>query len=267
MKFLDTPRGRFAYFSRGPAEGPLVLFLHGFPDTPHAWLPVMERMAGYRCVAPFLRGYAPSVLEGPFDIDSLAADVRALGDALSPSTPYAIVGHDWGAMLTYLAAGSRTAAAVTLSVPHPSSFARALLEDPAQLRRSWYMFFFQLPFAERIVARNDWAFVDRLFRTWSPSLRADTREVKQALRPAALEYYRAMLRHAARKWPRIATPTLYLVGREDGCIGADVGRDQHRYFDGPFARETIEGAGHFLQWEKPELVAELVRGWLAAHRQ
>jgi pimeloyl-ACP methyl ester carboxylesterase len=260
---VDTPRGSFSCFSHG--EGPLVLFLHGFPDSPHAFVPVMERVTGYRCVAPFLRGYAPSVLEGPYDIDTLAADVRALGDALSPSAPYAIVGHDWGAMIGYLAAGPRTSALVTMSVPHPSSFARALLVDPAQLRRSWYMAFFQTPFAERIVKRDDFAFIDRLFRAWSPSLTADTRNMKDALRPgfpAALEYYRAMPRHLRRRWPRIATPTLYMVGRQDGCIGADVGRDQHRYFDGPFAREIVEGAGHFLQWEKPELIADRVASFL-----
>lgn len=267
---LETPRGRFAHLSHG--DGPLCLFLHGFPDSPRAFLPVMERMHGFRCVAPFLRGYAPSITTGPFDVDTLAADVRAIADALSPSQAYAIVGHDWGAMVTYLVAGPRVSSMVTLSVPHPSSLLRALRSDPAQLRRSWYMAYFQLGrFADRAVARDDYAFIDRLFRAWSPGLTPDPtrmREVKAAIAggfPAALEYYRAIPANLGRRWPRIATPTLYMVGADDGCIGADVGREQHRYFHGPFAREIVEGAGHFLQWERPELIAERARRWIALH--
>jgi len=267
---VETNRGAFAYFARG--EGPLVLFLHGFPDSPHAWLPVMERFAGYRCVAPFLRGYSPSVLGGPYDVDSLALDVRALADAFAADR-FALVGHDWGAVITYAAARSmptRITAAVALSVPHPLSFLRALATNPAQLRRSWYMAFFQARgVADRMLAANDFAFVERLFAAWSPGLPAPRLdEVKRALTPAALEYYRAMVSPRAvaraRDASRIAVPLLHLTGRDDGCIGPEVGRDQHRNFEGPFATEVIEGAGHFLQWERPELIAERARSWIAA---
>jgi pimeloyl-ACP methyl ester carboxylesterase len=267
----QTSRGSFAYFERG--EGPLVLFLHGFPDSPHAWLPVMERFSGYRCIAPFLRGYAPSVLGGPYDLDSLAADVRAIADALSADR-FALVGHDWGAVITYAAARvmpQRITAAVAMSVPHPLSFVRALASNAAQLRRSWYMAFFQLRgIADRKVAANNYAFIDRLFAAWSPALtNPHLEDVKRALTPAALEYYRAMVSPRGVRDARspIRVPLLHLTGSDDGCIGPEVGRGQHRYFSGPFASEVLEGAGHFLHWEQPGLIADRARAWITTNER
>jgi pimeloyl-ACP methyl ester carboxylesterase len=266
MNFVTTSRGRFAYFESG--TGPLVILLHGFPDTPHAFLPVMERLPGFHCVAPFLRGYAPSPLDGPFDGDSISADIASIGDALSPSRPYAIVGHDWGALIAYaLAEKGRVSSMVTMSVPHPGS----ILADPSlgQLRRSWYVFYFQLGLSNKTVERDNFAFIDRLYKTWSPSLVANLTDVKNTLReshPAPLGYYRAMPRQLGRKWPKIKVPTLYLVGAEDGCISPELGRDQHKFYDAPFAKEVIPRAGHFLQWERPEVIAELIRGWIGPQR-
>jgi pimeloyl-ACP methyl ester carboxylesterase len=246
-------------------DGPLILFLHGFPDTPHAWLPVMERLPEFRCVAPFLRGYAPSPVDGPYDVDTLAADVASLGDMLSPAAPYAVVGHDWGAVIAYvLGERARLRSMITMSVPYPASFLGEL--GVGQLRRSWYMAFFQLgSIADRAVERDDFAFIDRLYRAWSPSLRADLSEVKRALRashPAPLEYYRALPGQLRRRWPKLTVPTLYLVGAEDGCISPTLGREQHVHYEATFAREVIAGAGHFLQWERPEVVADRIRSWL-----
>lgn len=262
MKFVTTSRGAFAYFEHG--QGPLVILLHGFPDTPHAWRPVMAQMPELHTVAPFLRGYSPSPLDGPYNGDALAADVAAIGDALSPSRPYAVVGHDWGALIAYvLAENARLSSMITMSVPHPGS----ILSDPrlGQLRRSWYIFYFQLGLSNKTVERDNFAFIDRLYKSWSPSLIADLSDVKATLRashPAPLEYYRAMPKQLGRKWPRLEVPTLYLVGAEDGCIAPDLGRDQHKFFDAPFAKEVIPNAGHFLQWERPDVVAQLIRGWI-----
>ncbi len=283
-RFLDLARGRFAYFAEGDPRDPLVLVLHGFPDTPHGFAPVLARLAraGRFAVAPFLRGYAPSTGEGPFDVDTLADDVLAIAEALAPGAPFSLVGHDWGAVVTYgvLTRSERVRAAVTLSVPHPVAFLENLARNPAQLRRSAYMGLFQLRgVAERVVARDHFAFVDRLFRDWSPGLRIDRASldrVKAAIAPsfpAALEYYRALawppgeaLRRIRDARARtIVTPTLHLTGARDGCIGPEVGRAQQRWFGGPFQSTVIEGAGHFLQMEQPELVAARVIDWLAEY--
>lgn len=283
-RFLDLPRGRFAYLSEGDPRDPLVLVLHGFPDTPHGFAPVLARVArtGRHAVAPFLRGYAPSTGEGPFDADTIADDVLAIAQALAPDAPFSIVGHDWGAVVTYAVLGKsdRARAAVALSVPHPVAFLEDLARVPAQLRRSWYMGLFQLRgVAERVVARDHFALIDRLTRDWSPGLRIDRPSldrIKAAIAPgfpAALEYYRALawppadaLRRVREARARtITTPTLHLTGACDGCIGPEVGRSQQRFFTGPFSSVVIEGAGHFLQMEQPELVAAHVLDWLAEH--
>jgi pimeloyl-ACP methyl ester carboxylesterase len=284
--YLQTSRGRFAVRSFGDDSSPLILALHGFPDTPASWAPVagLLAQAGYRVVAPFMRGYSPSTLDGPFDVESIADDARALGDVLSPSKPFVVLGHDWGAAVAYVAATrlpERLRCVVALSVPHPVAFLRGLARSPAQLRRSWYMALFQVPFlAERLLARRDFALVERLWSDWSPDYRLhpeQLRELKRCLRaslPAPIAYYRAMawpprealqrIRASATRDRRVKVPLLHLTGADDGCIGPEAGRGQSEFFEGPFRSETLAGVGHFMQLERPELVAREVLAWLAA---
>lgn len=273
---------RFCYLAAGDEQDPLVLCLHGFPDHPPSFTPILEHLAaaGFRAVAPWMRGYYPSVLDGPFHADQLARDVIALSRALSPREPVILLGHDWGAASTYAAlalAPHRFRAAVTLAVPHPLAFIRNLPRQPAQLRRSWYMGFFQLPaVAEFAASRRDFAFIDRLWRDWSPGYhlpaprRRALHECLARSMPAPLGYYRAMLRpfrdaiararrHALH---RIITPTLYLHGDEDGCIAPGAGRGQERFFHGPFASEIVTGAGHFLPLEAADHVATRAIAWV-----
>ncbi|MEZ4401124.1 MAG: alpha/beta fold hydrolase [Kofleriaceae bacterium] len=272
--------GRFAALAAGAVDAPVVLVLHGFPDAPPSFAGMITALAagGLRVIAPWLRGYAPSPLAGPYDVDTLAGDVLALADAVSPDHPVALVGHDWGAVVTYVAcarAPARIRAAVTLAVPHPATFVRALAR-PAQLARSWYMAAFQLPGVERLAAAADFALIDRLWRRWSPGFElpdAVRRALHQTLRtswPAPLLYYRAMTRPPAeavarlRRRDRIAVPTLYLHGADDGCIGVEVGRGAERFFDGGYRREVVPAVGHFLAAESPAEIAARVTAWLAA---
>lgn len=277
-EYVDLPGGRFAYLAAGPSDGPLVLLLHGFPDIPRGWEPAMHAIAasGRRAVAPWLRGYAPSTLERPVDVRALARDAIDLADALSPHEPVDLVGHDWGALIAYAALalkGERFRRAVTMSVPHPLAFQLNIAKHTSQLRRSWYIAFFQLPFLpERRVARDDFCFIDDLWRVWSPGLKPDPaylRELKDCLSrsmPVPIEYYRALKRRdrdLERAMVRIDTPLLYLHGADDGCVGAALGRGQDRFFGAELRTEIMAGAGHFLQLEQPERVAELIAGWLA----
>jgi len=277
-----TRIGGFTALAAGAADAPLVLVLHGFPDVPHTFAPLIEALAraGHRVVAPWLRGYAPSPTSGPYDADTLAADVLAWADALSPDRPVALVGHDWGAVITYVAsarAPERVRAAVAMSVPHPAAFIRALA-TPAQLARSWYMLAFQLPGAPGFAAAGEFALIDRLWRAWSPgyqlpaALRRELHATLSASWPAPLLYYRAMTRplrpalERLRRRDRIAVPTLYLHGAADGCIDADAGAGAERFFGRDYRRDVIPGAGHFLAAEAPAAVAARVVAWLDAHR-
>lgn len=282
---LDTQAGRFACLTLGEKAAPVVLCLHGFPDHPPSFVPVMHRLAdaGFRAVAPWMRGYAPSVTEGPFHSDQLAADVIAMAEAASPDATVALLGHDWGAVASYTAlavAPQRFRAAVTLAVPHPAAFLSNLWRHPDQLRRSSYMFLFQIPkVAEKIVARDHYAFIDRLWQKWSPSYAApqdDMEAIKWCLAnsgSAPLAYYRAMAwplgaaiaRFRAAGSRPIGTPTLNLMGGEDGCIAPAAARGQQRMFRGPFEMRVLDRAGHFMQLDDPDAVAVAALAWFGTH--
>jgi pimeloyl-ACP methyl ester carboxylesterase len=253
--------------------GPPLVYLHGFPDHPPTAAPFLVELVrcGHRVVAPWLRGYAPSPLGGPYDIDTLAGDVVALIERWSPHEPVALVGHDWGAAITYRVCAlmpQKILRAVTLALPHPLTFMRSLA-TAAQLRRSWYMLLFQLPGAGAIVRARDLALVDHLWRTWSPSFllddsrRAALHACLAASLPGPLGYYRAIARsprafQLARK--RITTPILQLHGADDGCVLPPDDSDAHRFAQRELV--VVPGAGHFLQLEQPETMAARVDAWL-----
>lgn len=162
----------FGYLAAGPQDGPLALLLHGFPDSAHSWRHLMPDLAaaGYRAVAPFMRGYAPTSVpeDGAYQSGALAADAVALHEALGGGPDAVVVGHDWGAFATYgavNAAPDRWRKAVVMSVPPVSVMTNAFL-DYEQLRRSFYIFVFQTPLAEVALGR---AFVEGLWRDWSPT--------------------------------------------------------------------------------------------------
>src|SRR5664279_1896402 len=143
----------FAYLGEGPEDGPLALCLHGFPDTPHTWRHLLPRLAdaGYHAVAPYLRGYAPTSVpeDGRYDTGTLALDACALHEALGGDGDAVIIGHDWGAMMTYGGAAfqpDRWRIAVTATVPPQRSMGERFFAFD-QLHRSWYIFFFQTALA------------------------------------------------------------------------------------------------------------------------
>jgi pimeloyl-ACP methyl ester carboxylesterase len=282
---VTLPGGVFRYLGASPparADAPLVVLLHGFPDHPPSFVPVMARLveAGYRVAAPWMRGYHPSVRRGPYDIGRLAQDIIELVRTLAPHGPSFAVGHDWGAVALYHAlalAPAQFVAATTLAVPHPQAFFDRLWRSPAQLRRSWYMFFFQLPgVAEHLLSRRDFSFIDRLWRAWSPDYRlpdADRAALHACLRasmPAPLAHYRALLwppRQAMRVLRGgvlarpVSVPVLYLHGARDGCIGSAMGDGQDALFTGLYERAIIPRAGHFLHLEAPDMVASFIVDW------
>lgn len=266
----------FAYLSCG--DGPLALCLHGFPDSAHTWRDLLPALAeaGFRAVAPFLRGYAPTAVpaDGRYQIGVLAQDALVLHDVLGGDASAVLVGHDYGAAAAYGAANTapeRWRRLVTLALPPGDAFVEALLTNVDQLKRSWYMFFFQHPLADVIVAGNDLAFLDRLWADWSPGFAAatDLALLKPSLRDpanlaAALGYYRAALggvgldpaleplQSAAQQMPVV--PTLYLHGTTDGCIGSDVVSAAAASAPGNVSVEQIVGAGHFLHREQPAAI-------------
>ena len=290
---LDLPTVDLAYLEAGDPGAPLALCLHGFPDHARSWATLLPALAdsGYHAVAPWLRGYAPSGLarDGVHDAAAAVADARGIVERLGAGRPAVLVGHDWGAAVTYGLAAARpdlVARAVTMSVPHPASFAPHLLADYDQQKRSWYMFVFQLPgLGELIAGADDLSFLERLVTDWSPGwLRtdADRAGLREALGDparlgAALDYYRASLSPAAQSpayaaervamASPVSVPVRLLFGADDGCISPGVIGDQTPFCTGPYDVEIVDGVGHFLLQEAPERVVPPILDRLAAPAQ
>lgn len=280
---VEAPAVQLRALCWGPEEGPIALCLHGFPDTARGFRKLAPSLvaAGYRVVAPFMRGYAPSALasDRAYHLGALMDDALQVRAASHPTDADVVIGHDWGAIAaTGLAAlpDSPFRKAVVMSVPPTATLrtrrAGLLRLLPRQLVRSWYISYFQLPFLpERSAA---WI-VPLLWRRWSPGYDAteDLRHVNAAIGApdrwrAALGPYRATIRNSApparyaelhRWWtesPRV--PTLYLHGADDGCMTADF--TPFVYAGLPAGSETavVGRAGHFLQLEQPEEVGRRI---------
>jgi pimeloyl-ACP methyl ester carboxylesterase len=263
-------------------EGPLVVLLHGFPEFWYSWrhqIPALAR-AGFRVVAPDLRGYnesdKPEGVEA-YRITSVVDDVAGLVRAFGAERA-AIVGHDWGGAAAYAFAMLRpelTDRLAVLNCPHPAPFSRALNDgDLEQLRKSWYMFFFQLLDApEALLSAHDFRFL-RVFAyanarkgTFTP--RDLKRFVEAFSKPgaltAAVNWYRAMFRHGlppAREYPKIAAPALVIWGTRDHFLGTGLTRGMRRYFAGPFTLRYLPGVSHWVQQEAPARVNALLLRFL-----
>jgi pimeloyl-ACP methyl ester carboxylesterase len=284
MHRLRSETTGISYLSNEAEDAPLVVCLHGFPDIPRTWMPLTEalRDAGYHVVCPWLPGYAPSTLEGPFDPLTLAQTIRSFVDELCPSSPVRIVGHDWGSVIAHCAIAQwpeRFRGAALLAVPHMLAFEENTKEHPAQLVRSAYMGLFQLPVvSDRLVKMRDFALIERLWRKWSPGFDPGEEyfdEVKLCLRssmPAPLGYYRAMrsprlhrdIREVMSAGP-IVVPTIYLHGERDGCVGPEITEGQGEHFSALFEQLILADAGHFVHLERPDVVNDAIVEWFNAH--
>lgn len=289
---MELGRGRvevggiaFHYLEAG--RGPLVLCLHGFPDNAYTYSDLLPALAaaGFRGVAPFMRGYAPTgpAPDGRYQSVLLAQDAIGLIAALGAERAR-LVGHDWGASATYGAAAlapNRVERIVTIGAAHPAAVRGSLASSYERHKGIWHAYFFQMPFAEQVVAADDFAFLDRWWRDASPEFDPAPviERVKETFRQpgvvrAALDYYRHTF-HPANRDPALQAqheragsaptpvPALALHGTRDrpGRLEAFEGMDD--LFVAGLEKVVFPGAGHFVHVERPREVNQRIVTFLA----
>jgi len=265
--------GGFVFEARvaGPRGGSPVLLLHGFPQSSLEWEAQLAALgrAGYRAVAPDLRGYSPGARPpavADYALEPLTRDVIAIADALGFAR-FHLVGHDWGAAIAWEVAGrypERLTSLTAVSVPHPTAFVLALANDSDQQARSTYITFFQQPeVPEQTLLANDAALLRSIYGTGPAAENADE-YVRLLSEPgaltAALNYYRA-LGLTSSTGARTTVPTLYVWSSGDTALGRYGAERCGDFVDAPYRFEIIEGVSHWV----PEDAADELSMMLVEH--
>ncbi len=268
---LEIPVGEFVFdaLAAGPAGGELVLLLHGFPQTSWEWRSQLQALAdaGYRAVAPDQRGYSSRARPEGVDnyhVQHLIADTLGIADWLG-AHQFHLVGHDWGAAVSWAVAGTHPEHLRTLtivSVPHPKAMATALATSEDQRNRSSYIQLFREEGkAEEVLGQSDFAALrGMLSTTGSPE---DADEYARVLTQpgcltAALNWYRAMQPGLVGEIGPITTPTMFVWSTNDIALGREGAEATGQFIDGPYRFEILEDVSHWIPEHAPDELNKLL---------
>lgn len=277
-----TTEPRLTYGDVDDATKPLAVLVHGFPDTPHTWRHLGPALVenGYRVVAPWLPGYRTAA-PGPVSVGTYVRMVLDVRNSYGGDERSVLIGHDWGANSGYGAVSTEPTAFrrfVALAVPPTAALGSGLFQY-RQLRRSFYIWFIQqVGLAEAALLED--GFWDQLWSDWSPGYDAAEdlamlrRYVTSETIGGVISPYRASFNpdfadpdtaeEAASMFGVPPVPTYYLHGADDGAIGAELLGDATTYLPAPGSVfELVDGVGHFLHLERPEMLAAKIIAWLA----
>eukprot|EP01089_Gocevia_fonbrunei_P014839 TRINITY_DN4174_c0_g1_i1.p1 TRINITY_DN4174_c0_g1~~TRINITY_DN4174_c0_g1_i1.p1 ORF type:complete len:369 (-),score=65.49 TRINITY_DN4174_c0_g1_i1:29-1135(-) len=271
-----------------------IIFLHGFPDNYHTFKHQMEyfNLQGYHVLAPLLRGYEPSSQpkDNDFALINFVSDILKQMDVLGITKAH-LVGHDWGAVIAFLAqsvAPDRFVSVTSLSIPNPSQFLDATFKVPYQLYNSWYFYWFQIPYAPELwLKSNNFQGISKFFEDWSTRYSLERVENikktfnKSGIVESAIAIYKQNIFSMCPGWAdyfgsdtqkqtyaaviaKRPKPTLMISGEEDGCVDTRVFTHATRAAD--FEREyklaTVGNAGHWVHLSQPHAVNELIENFL-----
>lgn len=248
----------------GPEDGPVVVLLHGFPQSSRSWAGVWPTLAGagLRVVAPDLRGYSPDarpVGVEHYRMPLLVEDVLAVVDATG-GQPVHLVGHDWGAAIAWHVAARHPESLRTLtavSVPHPLAFVEALTGDDDQRRRSRYMRDWQSPETEQTLLSGG------LAQVFGGMPELDVEPYVAAMRvpgalTAALSYYRAQSRADLEGLGPVTTPTMHVWSDQDAALGRAGAVATAAHVAGPYRFEVLPGVSHWVPEQAPDRLSHLL---------
>ena len=276
-KYLETNGIQLHYVSEG--EGPLMLFLHGFPECWYSWRHQLSEFSQYyKAVAVDLRGYNESDKpkeKSAYALSELVADVKGVILALGYERCI-LVGHDWGGAIAWSFAYEHPKMLeqlIVLNLPHPAKFAEGL-KTPQQLLRSWYIALFQLPgIPEFLLSANNYAAIRAAFKNQAINPNAFTAEdldtlVKAAAKPNAirsmLNYYRNIFQSEGflnKSWPVLKVPTLMVWGENDAALGKELTYGTDAYVEN-FELHYIPNCSHWVQQEQPEHVNQYIKAFI-----
>lgn len=273
MEQLRIPSGDLVLdaVASGPADGPVVVLLHGFPQTSRTWAGVTPYLAdaGYRTIAPDLRGYSPDAR--PEDVQAyrlvhLVADALAVLDHVGAASAH-IVGHDWGAAIAWQLAARhqpRVRTLTAVSVPHPLAFVEALRNDDDQRARSRYMKDWLDPGAEQALLSGG---LEQVFG--GIPVQAAEHYLSVLREPGvltkALAYYRAQSLADLDGLGPVTAPTLHVWSDGDHALGPAAAHATSAHVDGPYRFEVLHGVSHWIPEQAAEALSALVLAHLLAH--
>ncbi|MEO9469650.1 alpha/beta hydrolase [Parasphingorhabdus sp.] len=280
LRWVEANGQRFEVAEAGNGKK-LALFLHGFPELHYSWrfqMPLLADM-GYRVWAPNMRGYGgnskPDTVRD-YALDHLCADIAGLIDA-SGADEVTFFAHDWGAIVAWAFAIQKIRPLkklIIMNVPHPMVGQREI-RHWRQLRRSWYIFFFQIPWLpEKLLSRNNGEPIRQAFSNMACDQTNFTPEAldvyaRAATRPGSLKsmvnYYRALLRHRDTidiGDGTIDIPTLMVWGEEDSALNIHCTEGTEEWV-GDFTLRRLPGVSHWVQQEAPDKVNAILKEWLA----
>ena len=280
--YYNTNGLRLHAVQAGPADGPLVLVLHGFPEFWYGWRGQIGPLAaaGFRVIVPDQRGYnrsdKPQGLEA-YRLNHMVGDLMGLIQAAGREKA-SVVGHDWGGVVAWGLAAlhpERLERLAILNAPYPGVFMREAFRHPDQFLRSAYSYFFQIPrLAEAVLRNNDWALVVRGMQATSRPgafAKADFEQYRQAwwrtdAMTGMLNWYRAFLQRPPRipARPKIDVPALILWGARDQALNRNLA-DASLELCTQGRLVFFEEATHWLQHEETEQVNEFLLGFLAGN--
>lgn len=265
----EFSRGGFTFDldDSGPADGPVIVLLHGYPENRSSWRAVTPQLtaAGYRVLAPDQRGYSPRarpMRRRDYRIGELVEDIVGLVDA-SGADKVHLVGHDWGGAVAWafsMLHPERLHTVTSLTTPHPRAFVASMVRSN-QLLHSWYMLFYQLPrVPEMAFTRMEKQTRQALARSGLSDEAAD-RYVTPLKEPgaarAAINWYRGLA--MSKPIPGTVTvPSLYVYATKDMFLGRKAADLTGKYVDAPYTYEVIEGATHWLPEQNADTVAQLL---------